>query len=94
MKNIVLRDEVYEMLSKMKGEKESFSDVILRIMQERRSRSLEVLRKYAGSLKESDMMDIVLKERKSFRMREFDIRHFPNSQNFKRQEAFRDVKGF
>ncbi|MEM3569788.1 MAG: antitoxin VapB family protein [Thermoproteota archaeon] len=73
MKNIVVRDEVYEMLSRMKGEKESFSDVILRMMRERRSRSLEVLRRYAGSLKESDMMDIVLRERKSFRMREFDI---------------------
>lgn len=73
MKNIVVRDEVYEMLSRMKGEKESFSDVILRMIMERRSRSLEVLRKYAGSLKESDMIDIVLKERKSFRMREFDF---------------------
>lgn len=73
MKNVVLRDEVYEMLSRMKGEKESFSDVILRMMLERRSRSLEVLRKYAGSLKESNMIDMVLKERKSFRMREFDI---------------------
>ncbi|MEM2088590.1 MAG: antitoxin VapB family protein, partial [Thermoproteota archaeon] len=67
------RDEVYEMLSRMKGEKESFSDVILRMVLERRSRSLDVLRKYAGSLKESNMIDMVLKERKSFRMREFDI---------------------
>lgn len=73
MKNIVLRDEVYEMLSRIKREKESFSDVILRMILERRNRSLEVLRKYAGSLRESDMIDIVLKERKSFRMREFDI---------------------
>lgn len=73
MKNIVVRDEVYEILSKMKGEKESFSDVILRMIMERRGRSLEVLRKYAGSLRESDIIDIVLKERKSFRMREFDI---------------------
>ncbi len=73
MKNIILRDEVYEMLSRMKGEKESFSDVILRIMMERKSRSLEVLRKYAGSLKGSDVLDIVLKERRRFRMREFDI---------------------
>jgi predicted CopG family antitoxin len=73
MKNIVVRDEVYEMLSRMKGEKESFSDVILRMMLEKRSRSLEVLRKYAGSLKGSDMLDIVLEERKNFRMREFDI---------------------
>lgn len=73
MKNIVIRDEVYEMLSRMKGEKESFSDVILRMMLERRNRSLEVLRKYAGSLEGSDILDIVLKERKSFRMREFDI---------------------
>jgi len=31
------------------------------------------LKKYAGSLKESNIMDIVLKERKSFRMREFDF---------------------
>jgi len=73
MKNIVLRDEVYEMLLRMKGKKESFSDVILRLILERRNRSLEVLRKYAGGLAESDIMDIVLKERKGFRMRDFDI---------------------
>lgn len=73
MKNIVVRDEVCKMLSRMKGEKESFSDVILRMIMGRRSRSLEVLKKYAGSLKESDLVDIVLKERKSFRMREFDF---------------------
>lgn len=57
MKNTVVRDEVCEMLSRMKGEKESFSDVILRMIMERRSRSLEVLKKYAGSLKESDLKE-------------------------------------
>lgn len=61
------------MLSKMKRGKEFFSDAILRMLMERRNRSLKVLRKHAGSLRGSDMSDIVLKERKSFRMREFDI---------------------
>ncbi len=73
MKNIVIRDDVYELLSKMKKDKESFSDVILRLIEERKSKSIEVLKKYAGSLKESDVLDIILEERKSFRMREFDI---------------------
>ncbi|MCX8189217.1 MAG: antitoxin VapB family protein [Nitrososphaeria archaeon] len=73
MKNIVIRDEVYELLSKMKKEKESFSDVILRLIEERKNRSFEVLKKYAGSLKGSNVLDIILEERKNFRMRELDI---------------------
>ncbi|MEM1558259.1 MAG: antitoxin VapB family protein [Thermoproteota archaeon] len=73
MKTIAIRDEVYELLARMKGEKESFSDVILRIISERSRKSLEVLRKYAGSLEEGDLLKIVLEERKSFRMREFDF---------------------
>ncbi len=73
MKNIVLRDEVYEMLSRIKGDKESFSDVILRLMLDRGRRSLAALKKYAGSLEGSELLDIVLEERKSFRMREIDL---------------------
>ncbi len=73
MKNIVVRDEVYELLSRMKKGEESFSDVILRLIEKRKNRSFEVLRKYAGSLKESDVLNTIVEERKSFRMREFDI---------------------
>ncbi|MBC7092074.1 MAG: antitoxin VapB family protein [Nitrososphaeria archaeon] len=73
MKNIVIRDEVNELLSKMKREKESFSDVILRLIEERKNKSFEVLRKYAGSFKENNLGDTIIEERKSFRMREFGI---------------------
>ncbi|MEM2179430.1 MAG: antitoxin VapB family protein [Nitrososphaeria archaeon] len=73
MKNIVIRDEVYELLSRMKKEKESFSDVILRLIEERKNRSFEILRKYAGSLKGSKVLDMIVEERKSLRMREIDI---------------------
>ncbi len=73
MKNISIRDEVYELLLEMKREDESFSDVILRLIEERKNRSLEVFKKYAGSLKESDIFNLVLKERRKFRMREVDL---------------------
>jgi predicted CopG family antitoxin len=73
MKNIVVRDDVYNKLSKMKREGESFSDVILRLLEERRERSLEVLDRYAGSLADSDLLEIVMGERKSFRVRDFDL---------------------
>ncbi len=73
MKNIVLRDEVYDKLSKMKKKGESFSDVILRLLEEKREKSLVVFEKYAGSLAESDLFEIVMKERKSFEVRDFDL---------------------
>jgi len=73
MKNIVLRDEVYDKLSKMKRKGESFSDVILRLLEEKREKSLEVLERYAGLLAESDLFEIVMKERKSFEVRDFDL---------------------
>ncbi|MBO8181841.1 MAG: antitoxin VapB family protein [Archaeoglobus sp.] len=73
MKNIVLRDEVYNKLSQMKREGESFSDVILRLIEEKKERSLEVFERYAGSLEESDLFEVVVRGRKSFEVRDFDI---------------------
>ena len=71
MKNISLRDEVYEELSRLKREGESFSDVILRLLRRNRERSLEILRRYAGKLKDSDIEEIIMEERGRFRVREF-----------------------
>ena len=73
MKTIAIRDEVYELLSRMKKDKESFSDVILRILEERRRMSIDVFGKYAGILRESDILDVVMRERGSFKVREFDF---------------------
>ncbi|MFO7966153.1 MAG: antitoxin VapB family protein [Archaeoglobaceae archaeon] len=73
MKTIALRDEVYDMLSRSKGKNESFSDVILRLLEGKKGRSMENLSKYAGSLKESDILDVVMEERESFRVRDLDI---------------------
>lgn len=73
MKNISLRDEVYEELLKLKKEGESFSDVIMRLLRGNRERSLEILRRYAGKLKGSDVEEIVMEERRTFRVREFDL---------------------
>ncbi len=67
MKTIMVRDEVYELLRRMKRKGESFSDVILRLAKERRGR--EVLEKYAGSLANSELPEFVLRER----LREFDL---------------------
>jgi len=73
MKNISLRDEVYEELSRLKREGESFSDVILRLIRGNRERSLEILRRYAGKLKDSDIEEIIMEERRGFWVREFDL---------------------
>ncbi len=73
MKTIMVRDEIYEMLSKMKRKGESFSDVIYRIIMERKKKSLEFFEKYAGALSESDLLEIVMEGRKSLKVREFDI---------------------
>ena len=73
MKNIMVRDEVYEKLQRMKRGKESFSDVILRLIEGRKMRGIEVLERYAGKLADSELERIVMDERKKFRVRDFDI---------------------
>jgi len=73
MKNIMVRDEVYEKLQKMKRGKESFSDVILRLIEEKKTKGIEVLERYAGKLESEELERIVMEERKKFRVRNFDI---------------------
>jgi len=73
MKNISLRDEVYEELSRLKREGESFSDVIMRLLRKNKERSLEILRRYAGKLRDSDIEEIIMENRRRFRVREFDL---------------------
>ncbi|RLI77513.1 antitoxin [Archaeoglobales archaeon] len=73
MKNIMVRDEVYEKLQKMKKGKESFSDVILRLIEEKKMKGIEVLERYAGKLESEELERIVMEERKKFRVRNFDI---------------------
>lgn len=72
MKNIMVRDEVYEKLQKMKKGRESFSEVILRLIQERKMRGIEILERYAGSLSDNELEEIVMEERRKFRVRSFD----------------------
>jgi len=72
MKNIMVRDEVYEKLQKMKRGKESFSDVILRLIEKQRAKGVEVLEKYAGKLESEDLERIVMDERRKFRVRKLD----------------------
>lgn len=71
MKNIMVRDEVYEKLQRLKRGRESFSDVILRLIEESRMRSLEVLEKYSGKLADGELERVVTEERKRFRVRDF-----------------------
>jgi len=73
MKNIMVRDEVYEKLQRMKKGKESFSDVILRLIEERKRKGIEILEKYAGKLADEELERVVTEERKKFRVRNFDI---------------------
>ena len=67
MKNIMVRDEVYEKLQKMKRGKESFSDVILRLIE--KAKGVEVLEKYAGKLEDGELEKVVMDERRKFRVR-------------------------
>ncbi|MCS7131075.1 MAG: antitoxin, partial [Archaeoglobaceae archaeon] len=66
MKNIFVRDEVYEKLQKLKKGKESFSDVIMRLIEGRTE--VDVLDKYAGKLSDSKISDLVIEERKKLRV--------------------------
>ncbi|MEM2727188.1 MAG: antitoxin VapB family protein [Archaeoglobaceae archaeon] len=70
MKNIFVRDEVYEKLAKLKRGKESFSDVIMRLIEGRTE--VDVLDKYAGKLADSQISDLVTEERKKLKVRDFD----------------------
>ena len=45
MKTIIVRDEVYERLKELKGENLSFSDVIEKLLKERKEKSLLVFEK-------------------------------------------------
>ena len=73
MKNIMVRDDVYEKLKRLKKEGESFSDVILRLIEEKRRRSIEAFERVAGKLAESDLDKIVISERKRFEVKTFDL---------------------
>ena len=73
MKNIMVRDEVYEKLQKMKKGKESFSDVILRLIKRVKAKGIETLERYAGKLVDEELERIVMEERKKFKVRNFDI---------------------
>lgn len=72
MKNIMVRDEVYEKLLKMKKGKESFSDVIMRLIEKQKAKSVEILEKYAGRLESEELERLVMDERRKFRVRELD----------------------
>jgi len=48
MKNIMVRDDVYERLKRLKKEGESFSDVILRLIEEKKGKYIEAFEKVAG----------------------------------------------
>ena len=59
-----MRDEVYGELSRLKRKGESFSDVIVRLLRRNRERSLEILKRYAGKLKGSNVEEIIMEERR------------------------------
>ncbi|MEM0241163.1 MAG: antitoxin VapB family protein [Sulfolobales archaeon] len=69
MKTLTIREEVYEKLVKLKKEGESFSDLLERILEERRPS----FRDFAGILKDSEWLDEldreILESRKSIKVR-------------------------
>ena len=68
MKTISIRDEIYNKLVEMKEERESFSDVIEKLLKRKRTD----IRKYFGVLKDSEVLDEIekcLEARKSARFR-------------------------
>lgn len=60
-KTIDLPDDIYFALQKEKREEESFADVISRLLKEREER-IKRLESVAGSLKDDDEWDKILKE--------------------------------
>ncbi len=45
----------------------------MRLLRKNRERSLEILRRYAGKLRSSGIEEIIMEERKRFRVRELDL---------------------
>jgi len=73
-KVISLSDEAYGSLKKMKGEDDSFSDVVMELTKERRKKNLM---KFAGVWKDKPEMDKIFEEifaqRKNFRSRDVKL---------------------
>lgn len=68
MKTISIRDDVYRKLVEMKEERESFSDVIEKLLERKNTN----IRKYFGALKDSEVLDEIekcLEARKTARFR-------------------------
>ncbi|WP_290597156.1 MULTISPECIES: antitoxin VapB family protein [unclassified Archaeoglobus] len=68
MKTISIRDDVYKKLAEMKGEGESFSDVIEKLLK----RDKTSIKKYFGVLEDSEVLDEIektLAARKTARFR-------------------------
>ena len=68
MKTISIRDDVYKKLVEMKGGRESFSDVIEKLLKRKNTN----IKKYFGVLKDSEVLDEIercLEARKTARFR-------------------------
>ena len=69
VKTITIRDDVYDLLAKIKREGESFSDVILRLIR-RESNIMD----FFGILKESEVLEElekdIINERKKWKLRD------------------------
>lgn len=58
MKTLTIKDDVYTKLSKLKREGESFSDLLERLLEQKR----QSLRDFAGILKHSEWLDELERE--------------------------------
>lgn len=68
MKTISIRDDVYSKLTEMKDERESFSDVIEKLLRRKNTN----IKKYFGVLRDSEVLEEIeksLEMRKSARFR-------------------------
>ena len=68
MKTISIRDDIYSKLTEMKGERESFSDVIEKLLRRKNTN----IKRYFGVLKDSEVLEEIeksLEMRKSARFR-------------------------
>ncbi|MBU4373850.1 MAG: antitoxin VapB family protein [Euryarchaeota archaeon] len=73
VKTITVREEAYKLLLEMKKEKESFSDVLVRVLRKKTARKSRVM-DFFGVLKESknleEMEKEILEQRKKSEMRD------------------------
>jgi len=77
MKTISIRDDVYKKLAEMKDERESFSDVIEKLLKRKNTN----IKKYFGVLKDGEVLDEIERCLAEVKILPFDVKAAEESSN-------------